>query len=498
TARRYGDDVAQVRALLAGQLARPVEFVREMENMYAAGIRTFVETGPSNIITGLVGKILADHEHYAIALDASKGRRSGQYDLALLLARLSTLGYHCDISRWDAGYLATLREEKQPALTIPISGANYVQPRERSQPLPRPAQARSEPAPPASVMPRPVPATVPVPVTPTAVNDNSAVALQAIQQGILSLQKLQEQTAQLHKQYLDGQENAQRTIQQLLLQQQQLITGVPVTAVTMPVPPIQTVSSTYVAQEQPATPAKIEQTQPATDNQQPSKSNTQYKNILLEVVAEKTGYPVDMLSLDMSLDTDLGIDSIKRVEILAALQEKLPGIQKIQPEELGTFQLLQHIVEYLADGDRTTSVIAERSEIENPSTSGRGVGVREGGVMDYQKVLLEVVAAKTGYLVDMLNLDMNLDTDLGIDSIKRVEILAAFQERLPDAPAVQPDELGRLQTLRQIVEFMGQSADHATAPAAPVVTGNHEPMQQTLLEVVAAKTGYPVDMLNLD
>ena len=34
-----------------------------------------------------------------------------------------------------------------------------------------------------------------------------------------------------------------------------------------------------------------------------------------------TGYPVEMLELDMTLDNDLGIDSIKRVEILSALQK---------------------------------------------------------------------------------------------------------------------------------------------------------------------------------
>ena len=34
----------------------------------------------------------------------------------------------------------------------------------------------------------------------------------------------------------------------------------------------------------------------------------------------------------------------------------------------------------------------------------------------------------------MLDLDMRLDADLGIDSIKRVEILSGIQERLPDAP----------------------------------------------------------------
>ena len=46
--------------------------------------------------------------------------------------------------------------------------------------------------------------------------------------------------------------------------------------------------------------------------------------LLLEVVSEKTGYPTEMLELSMELDADLGIDSIKRVEILSALQERLP------------------------------------------------------------------------------------------------------------------------------------------------------------------------------
>ena len=45
---------------------------------------------------------------------------------------------------------------------------------------------------------------------------------------------------------------------------------------------------------------------------------------LLSVVAEKTGYPMETLELSQSLDGDLGVDSIKRVEILSAIQEKLP------------------------------------------------------------------------------------------------------------------------------------------------------------------------------
>ena len=39
---------------------------------------------------------------------------------------------------------------------------------------------------------------------------------------------------------------------------------------------------------------------------------------LLSVVAERTGYPPEMLGLDQDLEAELGIDSIKRVEILGA------------------------------------------------------------------------------------------------------------------------------------------------------------------------------------
>src|SRR4029453_10328086 len=85
------------------------------------------------------------------------------------------------------------------------------------------------------------------------------------------------------------------------------------------------------------------------------------------------------------------------------------------------------------------------------------------------EILLAVVAEKTGYPVEMLALDMSLDADLGIDSIKRVEILSALAERIPGAPAAKPEDLGRFPTLRDVVAFLGGGeapAPPATAPTA--------------------------------
>ena len=72
--------------------------------------------------------------------------------------------------------------------------------------------------------------------------------------------------------------------------------------------------------------------------------------------------------------------------------------------------------------------------------------------------LLEVVSDKTGYPSEMLELEMDMESDLGIDSIKRVEILGAMQELYPDMPPVNPEELAELRTLAQIVDYIGKQS----------------------------------------
>ena len=487
TAEAYPDDANEARSLLGGQLARPVEFVPQIENIYEAGARTFIEVGPGNILTGLVKSILSEQTHRAIALDASRGKRKGQYDLACLLAQLTVSGHKVELTAWDPAYLDTYQDEsnKKPAMTIPLSGANYVKERPQRAPAPK----RTNTIGTNTMSEEAVPATNKTQAT-TQGSTNGNALLQATQQSILALQKMQEQTAKLHQQYLEGQETAQRSIQQLIQQQQQILAGVPLANTVIPTPPPVQQPKVPVVEVQAPVQNEVQQAAavvaPVTTE---SKEDHEYENLLLEVVAEKTGYPVEMLSMDMSLDTDLGIDSIKRVEILSALQERLPGVQKIQPEDLGTFQLLKHIVEFLAADADVTSVAAA-----TPAVAASAVDNSK-----LRTVLLEVVAEKTGYPEEMLNLDMNLDTDLGIDSIKRVEILSAFQEKMPEAPTVNPEDLATLQTLQQIVDFMQVN----TAPSSPAKTETstaiaNDKFQTVLLEVVADKTGYPAEMLNLD
>jgi NAD(P)-dependent dehydrogenase (short-subunit alcohol dehydrogenase family)/acyl carrier protein len=304
-------------------------------------------------------------------------------------------------------------------------------------------------------------------------------ALGITQQSLLAFQRMQEQTASLHKQFLDNQQAALATLQALVAQQQALLTGQPTSAVALvpvrpapvaaPVPvapppavvPLPAVKATQVVS--PPAPAPVAKA-PAPKPPAPARDTS---GILLSVVAEKTGYPADMLGLDMALDADLGIDSIKRVEILSALQERIPDAPAVKPEHLGTLHTLRDIVNFLG-------APAAELTVTPPPVANAAIPAPSANGSDVAGTLLSVVAEKTGYPADMLGLDMALDADLGIDSIKRVEILSALQERIPDAPAVKPEHLGTLHTLRDIASFLASAAPPPTvsppvspAPEAP-------------------------------
>jgi hypothetical protein len=49
---------------------------------------------------------------------------------------------------------------------------------------------------------------------------------------------------------------------------------------------------------------------------------------LVQIVSERTGYPEEMLDVDSNIEADLGIDSIKRMEILAAFQQLHQGTDR--------------------------------------------------------------------------------------------------------------------------------------------------------------------------
>ncbi|WP_405496404.1 beta-ketoacyl synthase N-terminal-like domain-containing protein [Nocardia sp. NBC_00511] len=194
------------------------------------------------------------------------------------------------------------------------------------------------------------------------------------------------------------------------------------------------------------------------------------RQALREVVADKTGYPVEMVDTTMDLEADLGVDSIKRVQVIGALQERFPELPVLGPEQLGTLRTLDQVVDELVAGEpAANTVAAEPVATESAAdTIESAANTAAAGVSadTLRQALREVVADKTGYPVEMVDTTMDLEADLGVDSIKRVQVIGALQERFPELPVLGPEQLGTLRTLDQIVGELAGGDVHPKAEAA--------------------------------
>ncbi|OIO04776.1 MAG: hypothetical protein AUJ51_01390 [Elusimicrobia bacterium CG1_02_56_21] len=329
TADVYPDSADKAREILASQLASPVEFTAMVEKMYASGLRVFLEVGPGARLTGLAASILAGKEHTAFALDSSSGKRSGITDTARALARLASLGCSLNLAAWENGEAGVkdALEKKVSKLAVKLTGANY-----RSS---RPAASPKKTVRPVQVLQAQSPA-IQAPARNPAGLAFTSDALRIAQESMAALQKMQEQTALLHARFLEGQEAAQRSFQALVDQQQQLFSGAP--AVQLPVfRPAPVTPSPIQTPALPAAPAAVS-------------GGLNVEQVLLAIVSSQTGYPAESLNPDMDMESDLGIDSIKRVAILSELQERLPSAPRITPEQLGSIRTLRQVTAYISAG----------------------------------------------------------------------------------------------------------------------------------------------------
>ncbi|MFN6536333.1 MAG: SDR family NAD(P)-dependent oxidoreductase [Nostoc sp. EkiNYC01] len=186
---------------------------------------------------------------------------------------------------------------------------------------------------------------------------------------------------------------------------------------------------------------------------------------LLNVVSDKTGYPTEMLDLTMDIEADLGIDSIKRVEILGALLELYPDLPRPNPEEVGQLRTLAQITEYMVKiASDISAGLAPAIAVGGDGGVGGDEGAGGVGVISPSSIsspeltnnFLKVVSDKTGYPTTMLDLSMDIETDLGIDGVKLVEIQGALSELYPDFPKLNAETLTQVHTLGQLVEYLQQ------------------------------------------
>jgi len=158
-------------------------------------------------------------------------------------------------------------------------------------------------------------------------------------------------------------------------------------------------------------------------------SDGSVRDRVLVIVAEQTGYPPDMLDLDLDLEADLGIDTVKQAEMFAAIREAY-GIERDETLALRDYPTLAHAIQFVFDKrpdlEDVTPPDADQSAPVEPGVQQAATAPpSDGSVRDR---VLVIVAEQTGYPPDMLDLDLDLEADLGIDTVKQAEMFAAIRE----------------------------------------------------------------------
>jgi malonyl CoA-acyl carrier protein transacylase len=476
----YAGGPDDVRRQLASQIARPVRFAEMIDALHAGGVRTFIEVGPGAVLSGLVGECLADRPHAAISLD-----RKGQHGVLALwnaLGRMAVQGVRVDLGALLAGFKRPRdpRARKQPALSLRISGANYA------KPYPPPGGASALPQPnPERPAEQPAPMAHPAPPS-TAPPADWALAYQEVQRQTAAAHESYLRTmAETHAAFLRTAEASLAALQAALGGQATVPPPQPAAVPLAPLPMMAPAPVLPLVAAAPPAPAP-QPPPPVAQRVSPAAAVPRdLPGLLMSVVAEKTGYPADMLSLEMDLESDLGVDSIKRVEILAAMQERASGLPEVKAAQMASLRTLGQVVEFL--GGAAEPAVPMATAARAATTPAPAVARGNG---ELNATLLAVVAEKTGYPADMLSLEMELEGDLGIDSIKRVEILAAMQERVPGLPEVKAAELAALRTLGQIVARMhGEPAAGRAEPRQQPAPAAPEPARLAVVERPAPALG---------
>jgi acyl transferase domain-containing protein/NAD(P)-dependent dehydrogenase (short-subunit alcohol dehydrogenase family) len=549
TAGLFPEAAEAIRNLLIEQLARPVRFVDEVEAMYAAGARVFVEVGAGSVLTHLIDRILDGKPHAAICTDV-KGQAS-LTQLQHALARLAVLGAILTLEPLFAGRgvrrldLERLTAQDSAALskTAYIIGQDGVRPaaqaaRAHIQP---PRAIRFADDGPATPGPRPqIAATPDAPHTKsfggeTMETFKPAPSVHAGRPDLTVMIKFQELMSQfLETQkavmtaYLGAGEGVGLDAAGTAFAAAPLLDPSAAPADPPPLDPI-TAWGMPSAPVPPPPAAVREEAAPAPELEQ----RFDLSAVLLKIVSERTGYPGEMLDLKLEIEADLGIDSIKRVQITEELVASLDsaGI-RLPNEELAAIAgslTLGEIVEKL----QTLLQAQTARTAAQPVTAPPATAVQPmAPALDVTAMLLGIVSDLSGYPAEMLDLRLEIEADLGIDSIKRVQImehfLAALEKQQLTLPDAEGAHLAASVTLGEIVaridlllsasamtcagpadapEPRAEKRAAAPQPAAPTAAPAGatvadalpaQALQGLLYALIQEHTGYPRETLSPD
>jgi len=511
TGKMYSKKESDIKQMLGNQLANPVNFVDNIETMFENNVSFFIEVGPKAVLTGLIKSILKDAPVTAISLDSSSGKKSGIEDLAHTLCMVASKGFDVDLTKWED--FANKPVPKK--MRVQLSGAN-PKPKNRCD-IPK-SEPKSNPNPGPKTLQnqtfnknrsvlkgsdmtiQTTDKTNPGQNTADEITLPALQAMKMVQKGLEAMQQLQTQTAQAHEKFLETQAQASKTLASMMEQTRNFAFNPSMDPSSAPSIAPSSAPSLFVPSPSTIAPSAMEESpksfnrpdhlvnydtpvfqssskgidvqtlEPEPKNKIPQKiekhiipesethtSDAEIEPVLFEIISRLTGFPVEMLELDMDIESDLGIDSIKKVEIISELEKAIPSCQGLTSENMGSVRTLKDICLSIQE-PKSTFIETPAIETTGNKSQGTKTDIQEQSQttinQNVSSVLINTISELTGFPVEMLEPSMNLESDLGIDSIKRVEILSKLEQELDHVETISSDDIGTLKTIEEIIVYL--------------------------------------------
>jgi acyl carrier protein len=190
-------------------------------------------------------------------------------------------------------------------------------------------------------------------------------------------------------------------------------------------------------------------------------------------VVEQTGYPAEIVELDADLEADLWIDSIRKAQLFGEVGQRY-GLQAEDGVSLDDFPTLRSLIAYLvprvvggvvaasssapspksspvAPPSAVPSPVATVAPAPPPSPARSPAPAALAG--ELERFLVEFVVEQTGYPAEIVELDADLEADLGIDSIRKAQLFGEVGQRY-GLQAEDGVSLDDFPTLRSLIDYL--------------------------------------------
>lgn len=185
---------------------------------------------------------------------------------------------------------------------------------------------------------------------------------------------------------------------------------------------------------------------------------------LIELYATALEYPKEVFDENVSLEAELGVDSVKQTELFGRIADKYGLPPSPSGVRLSDYQRLGDIADLVAQSLQVTTT-AERAKFADIETAPRESGVEtrssSGSREDVLARLRRLYAEALEYPEEVFGDDVELEAELGVDSVKQTELFGRVAQMYGLSAPTAGFKLSDYQTLGRIADLVNRLASEA-------------------------------------